>query len=160
MKLSKKGIIGCFIFTPSFLWMVLYHTTLLGGVVPGEYKVNIKADTIEIGQDTWIFEDSGEFKSKGLGIESEWKDTGNDTFEIESDEQEITDIIQMNLLLIGLKPSDYTLKMKKIKISGSSKGNTIKGNIEIDSSIKVKNPVKITFKTNGSADFKGEWLQP
>ena len=35
----------------------------------------------------------GKFVSEGLGIESEWEDTGNNTFKIKTDKQEIVDEI-------------------------------------------------------------------
>jgi len=127
MKLSRKSIkrYFTFILTVPALLMVLQQTYLFGGVKPGTYKVNISADTIEIGQDTWVFSENGKFESEGLNIESEWENTGNDTFEIKADEQEISDIINVNLLLIGLLPSDYSLNIKTVDISGTSKGNTI-----------------------------------
>lgn len=162
MTLDRKNFkrYFTFILAAPVLLMVLQQTSLFGGVKPGTYKVNISADTIEIGEDTWVFSENGNFESEGLNIESEWENTGNDTFEIKADKKEISDIITVNLLLIGLLPSDYSLNIKTVDISGTSKGNTIKGKIKINSSIKVKNPIKITFKTNGSADFKGEWIQP
>lgn len=162
MKLDRKSFkrYFTFILAVPVLLMILQQTSLLGGVTPGTYKVNILADTIEIGQDTWVFSENGKFESDGLNIESEWENTGKDTFEIKADEKEISDIITVNLLLIGLLPSDYSLNIKTVDISGTSKGNTIKGKIKINSSIKVKNPIMITFKTNGIVDFKGKLIQP
>ncbi|MEP9412222.1 MAG: hypothetical protein HRF42_12650 [Candidatus Brocadia sp.] len=162
MKLDRKTFkrYFTFILAVPILLMVLQQTLLFGGVKPGTYRVNISADTIEIGEDTWVFSENGKFESEGLNIDSDWGNTGDNAFEIKADKKEISDIINVNLLLIGLLPSDYSLNIKTVDISGTSKGNTIKGKIQINSSIKVKNPIKITFKTNGSADFKGKLIQP
>ncbi|NUO09450.1 MAG: hypothetical protein HUU08_12360 [Candidatus Brocadia sp.] len=158
MKLYGKSLKKYFTFMQvvAVLWIVLCHTTLFGGVVPGTYKVKISADTIEIGQDTWVFSEDGKFESEGLKIESEWENTDSDSFEIKADEGEITSAIQMNLLLIGLNSSDYALTVKTVDISGTSLGDTIKGEIKINSKIKITNPIQITFKTNGTAAFKGK----
>ncbi len=139
----------------SILWIVLYHTSLFGGIIPGVYKVNITADEYDLGQDTWVFEEDGDFESEGLKIKSKWKQTGFDTFEVIADEQEITDTIKTYLFLVGLHPSDYSIAVKKAEIAGTYAGHTIKGKIIINSNIKIKNPISITLKTNGDADFIG-----
>lgn len=154
--MNKECINRCFIFMPivSLLWVFLCHTSF-GGIIPGTYKVNITADEYDLGRDTWVFEENGDFESEGLKIKSKWRQTGFDTFEIVADEQEITDTIKTYLFLIGLHPSDYSIKIKKVEIAGTYKGYTITGKIIIDSNIKIKNPVSITLKTKGNADFIG-----
>lgn len=157
MKLNKEFINRCFIFMPVvfILWVVLGHTTLFAEIILGTYKVNITADEYDLGQDTWVFEKDGNFESEGLKIKSKWRQTGFDTFEVVADEQEITDTIKIYLFLVGLHPSDFSIKVKKVEIAGTYKGYTIKGKIIIDSNIKIINPVSITLKTKGNADFIG-----
>lgn len=157
MKLNKECINRCFIFMQVvfILWVVLGHASLFAEIIPGTYKVNITADEYDLGQDTWVFEKNGNFESEGLKIKSKWRQTGFDTFEVVADEQEITDTIKMYLSLIGLHPSDYSIKIKKAEIAGANKGYTIIGKIKIDSNIKIINPVSITLKTKGDADFIG-----
>ena len=137
------------------LCMAMYQTSLFGAVVPGVYKVTIKAAPVENGHDTWIFWSNGKFESKGLGIVSEWEDTGNNTFKIKTDKQVIVDEIIKNFYLIGLSDSDFSIIIKKLGISGTSNGNTIKGNISTRVDLKIKKPVKTTFNTNGSVSFEG-----
>ena len=97
---------------------------------------------------------NGKFESKSLGIESEWEDT-NDGFEVKTDKQEIQDALKKYYKLVGFSTSDISISIKNIGISGTSQGNTIKGNIETDFSIKVKKPVKTTFTTSGKMSFNG-----
>ena len=158
MKLKEGSYLKrCFIVMQviPLLCMAMYQTSLFGAVVPGVYKVTIKASPVENGHDTWTFSSDGKFVSEGLGIESEWEDTGNDTFKIKTDKQEIVDEIIKNFYLIGLSDSDFSIKIKKLEISGTSIGNTIKGNISSRVSLKIKNPVKITHNTSGSVKFEG-----
>ena len=139
------------------LCMAMYQTSLFGAVEPGVYKVTITAAPVnQNGHDTWTFSSDGKFVSEGLGIESEWENTGNNTFEIKTDKQEIKDAIIKNFYLIGLSDSDFSIKIKKLEISGTSDGNTIKGNISTSVDLKIKKPVKTTFTTSGSVSFEGE----
>ncbi len=130
------------------------QTSLLGGVKPGIYNVTIKANSTESIRDTWVFSKNGTFKSKGLGIKSEWEDT-NDGFEVKTDKQEIQDALKKYYKLVGFSTSDISISIKNIGISGTSKGSKIKGNIETDFSIKVKKPMKTTFTTSGKMRFNG-----
>ena len=132
----------------------IYQTSLFGEVKPGIYNVTIKANSTEIIRDTWVFSKNGTFKSKGLGIKSEWEDT-NDGFEVKTDKQEIQDALKKYYKLVGFSTSDISISIKNIGISGTSKGSTIKGNIETDFSIKVKKPMKTTFTTSGKMRFNG-----
>ena len=67
----------------------LYQTSSFGGINPGTYKVNIKAKSIGVTQDTWVFSKKGKFKSTGLGLEKgKWKNTGKNTFNIKVDTKE------------------------------------------------------------------------
>jgi hypothetical protein len=61
-----------------------------------------------------------------------------------------------NFYLIGLNDSDFSISIKKMTITGTSNGNTIKGDIKTNFRIKIKDPVKTTLNTNGSVSFKGE----
>lgn len=152
----------CFIFIQVILalWVGIYQTSLFGGIKAGTYNVNIKASPITEkhgdAQDTWVFSKDGKFESKGLGIKSEWEETGDDTFKIKIDKQEIIDAIEKSYKLVGLGKSDVSLSIKKIEFSGTSKENTIKGNIKTDFLIKVKRPVKTTFSTSGGVSFQGK----
>lgn len=157
MKSNREYMNRGFIFMQvvSLLCIVLFQPSLLGGVIPGAYKINITTDEYDLGQDTWVFEENGNFESEGLKIRSEWKQTGFDTFEIVADEQEITEAIKTYLFLAGLHPSDYSIRVKKVEITGAYRGHTITGNIVINSNITIKNPISITLKTKGNADFIG-----
>ncbi|WP_169704421.1 hypothetical protein [Candidatus Kuenenia stuttgartiensis] len=160
MKLKKRGSCfkSCFRVLPliPLLCITLCQASLFGAVVPGVYKVTIKADKIKIAEDTWTLSRNGEFTGEVLGIKSEWEDTGNNTFKIKTDKQEVTDGIMKNFYLLGLNDSDFSINIKKMKITGTSNGNTIKGNIKTNFRIKIKDPVKTTLNTNGSVSFKGE----
>ncbi|MBW7943637.1 MAG: hypothetical protein H3C64_14935 [Candidatus Kuenenia stuttgartiensis] len=160
MKLKKRGSCfkSCFRVLPliPLLCLALCQTSLFGAVVPGVYKVTIKADKIKIAEDTWTLSRSGEFTGEALGIKSEWEDTGNNTFKIKTDKQEVIDGIMKNFYLIGLNDSDFSISIKKMTITGTSNGNTIKGDIKTNFRIKIKDPVKTTLNTNGSVSFKGE----
>ena len=136
------------------LCMAMYQTSLFGAVAPSVYKVTIKAAPVENGHDTWIFWSDGKFE--GLGIESEWEDTGNNTFKIKTDKQEILNAIIKNFYLIGLSDSDFSLMIKKLEISGTFSGTIIKGNISTSASLKIKKPLKITNKISGSVSFEGK----
>lgn len=158
MKLKEGSYLKrCFIvmYVIPVLCMAMYQTPLFGAVAPGVYKVTIKAPPVENGYDTWIFSSDGKFESKGLGIVSEWEDTGNNTFKIKTDKQEIVDEIIKKFYLIGLSDSDFSIMIKKLEISGTSIGNTIKGNISTRASLKIKKPVKITHNIGGSVSFEG-----
>ncbi len=133
--------------------MAMYQTSLFGAVVPGVYKVTIKATPVNNGHDTWTFSSNGKFE--GFGIESEREDTGNNTFKIKTDRQKILDAIIKNFYLIGLSDSDFSIMIKKLEISGTSSGNTIKGNISTSASLKIKKPVKITHNISGSVSYEG-----
>ena len=135
----------------------LYQTSLFGGINPGTYKVNIKANSIGITQDTWIFLKNGKFKSEGLGLEkAKWEDTGNDTFKIKVDTKEAKSGIVKLFNMIGLNNSDASVTIEKIEISGTSDGDAIEGKIKSDIRVKVKRPVKTSLNTSGSVDFEGE----
>ena len=69
----------------------------------------------------------------------------NNTFKIKTDKQEILDAIIKTFYLIGLSDSDFAIKIKKLGISGTSNGNTIKGNISTNASLKIKKPVTTTL---------------
>lgn len=141
------------------LLVCLCQTTLFAGISPGTYRVIIKADTIEVGEDTWVFSTDGKFESEGLGIESEWDNTGVNSFSIKTDEQEIKDTIEKNFIMIGLNSSDFSILIKKVEISGTAKGDTIKGDIKTNFSIKINSPIKTSFKVNGGTNFQGERIQ-
>ena len=132
------------------------QTSLFGGVKPGTYNVTIKVNSTESIRDTWVFSKNGTFESKSLGVKSEWEDT-NDGFEVKTDNQEIQDALKKYYKLVGFSTSDISISIKNIGISGTSQGNTIKGNIETNFSVKVKKPIKATFTTSGNMSFNGFW---
>ena len=106
MMLKEGGYLKrCFIVmqVTSVLCMAMYQTSLFGAVAPGVYKVTIEAAPVENGHDTWTFSSDGKFVSKGLGIESEWEDTGNNTFKIKIDKQEILNEIIKDFLFNRFK---------------------------------------------------------
>ena len=150
MKLFKIYSILCIL----MLLVGIRQTSLFGEVKPGIYNVTIKANSTESIRDTWVFSKNGTFKSKGLGIKSEWEDI-NDGFEVKTDKQEIQDALKKYYKLVGFSTSDISISIKNIGISGTSKGSKIKGNIETDFSIKVKKPMKTTFTTSGKMRFNG-----
>ena len=160
MMLKEGGYLKrCFIVMQVIpvLCMAMYQTPLFGAVVPGVYKVTIKAAPVnQTGHDTWTFSSDGKFVSEGLNIESEWENTGNNTFKIKTDKQEIKDAIIKNFNLIGLSNSDFSISIKNLEISGTSNENTIKGNMSTRVDLKIKKPVKTTFTTSGSVSFQGE----
>src|SRR3990172_8173897 len=150
MKLFK-------IYSMLFILMLLVgicQTSLFGGVKPGTYNVTIKVNSTESIRDTWIFSKNGTFESEGLGIKSEWEDT-NDGFEVKTDKLEIQETLKKYYKLVGFSTSDISISIKNTGITGTSKGSTIKGNIETDFSIKVKKPMKTTFTTSGKMRFNG-----
>lgn len=110
-----------------------------------------------MGESIFYFHGGG-FKSEGLGIESEWVDTGTYTFRIKTDKKEILHAASKNLKLLGLHKSDFIINIKKISIFGTSQGDTITGNMSTNFNITVKRPVKINFSTSGSVDFQGYFI--
>jgi len=152
MKLFK-------IYSMLFILMLLVgicQTSLFGGVKPGTYNVTIKVNSTESIRDTWIFSKNGTFESEGLGIKSEWEDT-NDGFEVKTDKLEIQETLKKYYKLVGFSTSDISISIKNTGITGTSKGSTIKGNIETNFSVKVKKPIKATFTTSGNMSFNGFW---
>ncbi len=161
MKLKARLFKGIFCFVMgAFLSMGSHPLTLFAGVVPGRYEVFINDDPIQKeAKDTWIFSADGGFRSEGLGIESEWEDTGTNTFRIKTDKKEIIKAVSKNLKLLGLNKSDFRINIKKINISGiSHKNDTITGKMRTDFNITIKRPVKIDFSTSGNVDFQGYFL--
>ena len=135
----------------------LYQTSSFGGINPGTYKVNIKAKSIGVTQDTWVFSKKGKFKSEALGLEKgKWRDTGKNTFKIKVDTKEAKSGIIKLFNMIGLNKSDVSVTIEEIEISGTSDGDAIGGKIKSDIRVIVKRPVKISLNTSGSVDFKGE----
>ena len=135
----------------------LYQTSSFGGVNPGTYKVNIKAKSMKVTQDTWVFSKKGKFKSAGLGLDkAKWKNTGKNTFNIKVDTKEAKNGIIKLFNTIGLNKSDVSVTIKKIEISGTSNRDAIKGKITSYIRVIVKRPVKISLNTSGSVAFKGE----
>lgn len=138
-------------------WVCLYQTSSFGGINPGTYKVNIKANSIGVTQDTWVFLQNGKFRSEGLGLEKgKWEDTGGNTFKINVDTKEAKSGIVKLFNMIGLNNSDVSVTIEKIEISGTSDGDAIEGKIKSDIRVKVKRPVKTSLNTSGSVDFEGE----
>src|SRR3990172_5055504 len=156
---SKKLLRNVHIFSLliALFLVCLYQTSLLGGINPGTYKVNIKANSIGVTEDTWVFSNNGKFKSEGLGLEKgKWEDTGGNTFKIKVDTKEAKSGIVKLFNMIGLNNSDVSVTIEKIEISGTSDGDAIGGKIKSDIRVIVKRPVKISLNTSGSVDFKGE----
>ncbi len=148
----------CKIYSILFVLMLLvgiYQTSLFGEVWYGIYDVTIKVNSTESIRDTWVFSPNRKFESKGLRIKSEWRNTYNDGFEVKTDKQEIQDALKKYYKLVGFRTSDISISIKNIEISGTTKGNTIKGNIKTNFSIKVKKPIKTTFTTSGKMGFNG-----
>ncbi len=151
---------GCIILQSVLLvGMYLYQTSLFGGIKPGVYEVNIKASPVGTAEDEWVFSEDGNFSSTGLGLDGKWEDTQGSGFKIKIDEQQIKDGIGKKLSLINLTASDFSLTMKKIEITGTSRSNSIKGTIKTDLRIKLKRPVKTSFSTGGSVSFQGKQNQ-
>ena len=146
----------------SFLWMSLFlllivcQTSLFAGIKPGEYDVEIKADKVELGDDTWVFSNNRKFTSEELGVETKWKNTGNNKFKIETDKSEIKKAIEKSFKLMGMKSSDFSISISKVEISGTTNGSKIKGDIKLDFRISITKPVKTSFSTRGSMSFKGK----
>ena len=160
---SKKLLRNVHIFSLliALFLVCLYQTSLFGGINPGTYKVNIKAKSIGVTQDTWVFSKKGKFKSEALGLEKgKWRDTGKNTFKIKVDTKEAKSGIIKLFNMIGLNKSDVSVTIKKIEISGTSDGDAIGGKIKSDIRVIVKRPVKISLNTSGSVAFKGEVVSP
>ncbi len=136
--------------------IVACQASVFAGVKPGSYDVQIKANPVGVAGDTWIFSKNGRFESKGLGIEGSWEDTGGNGFEVVITEQEIKGAVEKNLTSLGLSASDFSLTVKEVKISGTSKGNAIKGDMNTSIRISLKKPVKTTLNTSGSVNFQGK----
>ena len=145
-----------FVCVVPLLLLGMYQPFVFGDVRPGAYKITF--DQLDKVSDTWLFYADGTFRSEGLGVTSTWSITGQNTFKVKIDKQEITGFIRDYARLAGLNSSDVKVRIKTLQITGVDGGGTISGDLKIDYDLKIKKPFAINLTTKGTEKFEGELI--